>query len=115
MELGKGQKRFIKAKTVGFQVLKGEVRTGKTTIAVNKVVLIENKYCMYDEDKILYITSDYRKCEEINKLYNSTKEEKKYEVMTLFSSDRARVKVFTRSEIIEIYAKSYIKEKKNES
>lgn len=112
MELGKGQKRFIKAKTVGLQVLKGEVRTGKTTIAVNKVVLIENKYCMYDEDKILYITADYRKCEEINKLYNSTKEEKKYEVMTLFSSDRARVKVFTRSEFIEIYAKAYIKEKR---
>ncbi|GKX65089.1 transcriptional repressor LexA [Inconstantimicrobium mannanitabidum] len=112
MELGKGQKRFLKSKTMGVQVLKGNLNTGKTTIAVDKMIIFENNYCLYDEDSILYVTSDSNRCDELRKLYKKINDAKAYEVMTLFSTNKNRIKVLTKAELIEMYAKTYIKEQR---
>ena len=52
MELQKSQLRFMKNKHMGFQVIKGNIKTGKTTAALNKAVVLENEYCLFDDDKI---------------------------------------------------------------
>ena len=112
MELQKSQLRFMKNKHMGFQVIKGNIKTGKTTAALNKAVLLENEYCLFDNDKIIYVCGDEKSCINAGGLYKNISKENKYKYMTLFSDSTDRVHMTSINEIIEMYAKAYIKDKR---
>ncbi len=61
MKLTKNQNRFINNKNMGFSLMKGKSLTGKTVAALHRVINLENNYCIYNEDKILYLSSNYKK------------------------------------------------------
>ena len=70
MKLTKTQNRFIKNKSMGFSLMKGKSLTGKTMASIHRVINLENNYCLYENDKILYLNSDLNKLEEGKKIYD---------------------------------------------
>lgn len=81
MILTKVQSRFVNSKSVGFTLLKGKKSTGKTMASIKRAINLENNYCIYPDDKVLYITEDRKN--EIEKIYN--KEFEKNNFYSLFS------------------------------
>ena len=103
MILTKVQSRFVNSKSVGFTLLKGKKNTGKTMASIKRAINLENNYCIYPEDKVLYITEDRKN--EIEKIYN--KEFEKNNFYSLFSVEKKRVEFLSLTEIISMYAKGY--------
>ena len=83
MKLTKVQDRFIKNKNMGFSLMKGKSLTGKTLTALHRVINLENNYCIYNNDKILYISLEHDKARENERLYKDIS--KKEEFYSLFS------------------------------
>ena len=109
MDFSKIQKRFINSKNSGYQVLKGKEGTGKSISALYKAINLENNYCIYNEDKVLYVTSDYNKNIEALNIY---KEESDKDLFySLFSKDNERVDIRTLEDIINTYSLAYRREK----
>ena len=109
MELTKAQDKFIRHKTSGYQVLKGKEGTGKSTASIYKALNLENNYCLYEDDKILFVTSNYVKNSNANELYN--KESNNNYFYSLFSLERNRVNIVTFEELINTYYNAYLREK----
>lgn len=109
MELTKYQKRFINNKSSGYQILKGKENTGKSTASIYKLLNLENNYCLYEEDKIVFITSSYSKNFKAKELYNSESKENYF--YSLFSLDKNRVEVITLEELVNTYYNAYGREK----
>lgn len=109
MELTKAQDKFIRYKTSGYQVLKGKEGTGKSTASIYKALNLENNYCLYEDDKILFVTSNYVKNSNANELYN--KESNNNYFYSLFSLERNRVNIVTFEELINTYYNAYLREK----
>ncbi len=109
MELTKAQDKFIKHKTSGYQVLKGKEGTGKSTASIYKALNLENNYCLYEDDKILFVTSNYIKNSNANELYN--KESNNDYFYSLFSLEKNRVDIVTFEELINTYYNAYLREK----
>ncbi|MDZ5001459.1 repressor LexA, partial [Clostridium perfringens] len=104
MELSKVQNRFIKQKTSGYKLLKGKEGTGKSTASIYKAINLENNYCIYEEDKILFITSDYNKTSKAINLYKKESNENYF--YSLFSLGKERVSILTIEELINTYSKA---------
>lgn len=109
MELTKAQDKFIRHKSSGYQVLKGKEGTGKSTASIYKALNLENNYCLYEDDKILFVTSNYSKNTEAYNLYN--KENNQEYFYSLFSLETNRVNIMTFEELINTYYNAYIREK----
>ena len=103
MILTKVQSRFVNSNSVGFTLLKGKKNTGKTMASIKRAINLENNYCIYPDDKVLYITEDRKN--EIEKIYN--KEFEKNNFYSLFSVEKKRVEFLSLTEIISMYAKGY--------
>lgn len=103
MILTKVQSRFVNSTLVGFTLLKGKKNTGKTMASIKRAINLENNYCIYPDDKVLYITEDRKN--EIEKIYN--KEFEKNNFYSLFSVEKKRVEFLSLTEIISMYAKGY--------
>ncbi|WP_260331008.1 hypothetical protein [Clostridium chauvoei] len=58
MEFSKIQNKFINQKSVGYKLLKGKEGTGKSITSIYKAINLENNYCIYEDDSILFISSD---------------------------------------------------------
>ena len=108
MILTKVQSRFINSKSVGFTLLKGKKDTGKTIASTKRAINLENNYCLYPEDKVLYITED--KKTEIERIYNEELEKNNF--YSLFSVGEKRVEFLSLTEIVSMYAKGYYNGKK---
>lgn len=107
MEFSKVQDRFIKCKNSGYQFLRGKEGTGKSTVSIYRTINLENNYCIYEEDKILFVTSNYnKKCKAIG-FYK--KENDKDYFYSLFSSEKDRVHILTMEELIDTYFRAYIR------
>lgn len=109
MEFTNVQKKFIRHKSSGYQVLKGKERTGKSTASIYRMLNLENNYCLYEDDKILFVTSNYNKNNEVLDAYN--KESNQQYFYSLFSLDKKRVNVVTLEELINTYYNAYTREK----
>lgn len=109
MELSNSQNKYINHRLSGYQVLKGKEGCGKTTATVFKAINLENNYCLYEGDKILFVTSSYSKNIKVKELYK--KEASKDYFYSLFSLDKKRVDIITLEELINTYYKAYIREK----
>ena len=86
MKLTKAQDRFIKNKNMGFSLMKGKSLTGKTLTALHRVINLENNYCIYNEDKILYLSSNDEKLEKSKSLYKE--KSKLSEFYSLFTEEK---------------------------
>lgn len=109
MEFTNTQNKFIRHKSSGYQVLKGKEGTGKSTASIYKALNLENNYCLYEDDKILFVTSNYSKNSEAIELYN--KESSKEYFYSLFSLDKNRVNIVTFEELINTYYNAYRRKK----
>lgn len=109
MEFSKVQNRFIKQKASGYQILKGKEGTGKSTASIYRAINLENNYCIYEDDKILFITSDYNKTSKAINLYKKESNENYF--YSLFSLQKERVNILTIEELINTYSKAYRREK----
>ena len=113
MEFQKNQKRFLNSKKTGINIIKGEVDTGKTTVALYKAVDFENNYCIYNDDKVLFISSTAEKAKRANEIYLSAKIEMQDEFYSLFSTaNKERFEVKGINQFIELYSKAYMRENK---
>jgi len=108
MELSRAQKRFVNHKTSGYQLLKGKEGTGKSTSLVYKALNLENNYCLYNEDKILIVNSDYLKTNICKTLYDE--ERNKDYFYSLFSLNRERIDILSIKELISTYSEAYKRE-----
>jgi SOS regulatory protein LexA len=105
MGFSKTQSRFINSKISGYQLLKGKKLTGKSTAAIYKAINLENNYCLYEIDKILIITSDYKNKNKA--MENYEKESKKNHFYSLFSLDKDRTTILTMEDIINTYSQAF--------
>lgn len=110
MKLTKVQDRFIKNKNMGFSLMKGKSLTGKTLTALHRVINLENNYCIYNEDKILYLSSNDEKLEKSKSLYKE--KSKVSEFYSLFTEEKSRVKFNLINVLIKDFSKRYIEENK---
>ena len=106
MKLTKIQDRFIKNKTMGFSLIKGKSLTGKTFSALDRMINLENNYCIYNEDNILYLSSNYEKLEECKRIYKD--KSRVSEFYSLFTTDKERVKFSVIRDLIKSFSKKYI-------
>lgn len=109
MEFSKVQNRFINQKSVGYQLLKGKNGTGKSTTCIYRAINLENNYCIYEEDKILILTSNYSKTNKALELYKA--ESNKDYFYSLFSLDKERVKICSLEELLTTCYNGYKGEK----
>ena len=63
--------------------------------SIKRAINLENNYCIYPDDKVLYITEDRKN--EIEKIYN--KEFEKNNFYSLFSVGKKRVEFLSLTEI----------------
>ena len=110
MKLTKVQNRFIKNKNMGFSLMKGKSLTGKTITALHRVINLENNYCIYNEDKILYLSSNDEKLAKSKSLYKE--KSKVSEFYSLFTEEKSRVKFNLINVLIKDFSKRYIEENK---
>ena len=74
MKLTKGQNRFINNKSMGVSFLKGKNNSGKTTASLYRTINLENNYCIYNEDRILYLALNNDSANNIKSKYNEIKD-----------------------------------------
>ena len=110
MKLTKNQNRFINNKNMGFSLMKGKSLTGKTVAALHRVINLENNYCIYNEDRILYLSSDGEKLDNSKSLYKEKSKESEF--YSLFSIDEERVEFNLAKVLIKDFSERYIKENK---
>ena len=108
MKLTKNQNRFINNKNMGFSLMKGKSLTGKTIAALYRVINLENNYCIYNDDKILYLSSNSEKLENSKNLYKE--KNKASEFYSLFTMDKSRVEFNLINVLIKDFSEKYIKE-----
>jgi len=109
MEFSKVQNRFINQKSVGYQLLKGKKGTGKSTSCIYRAINLENNYCIYEEDKILIITSNHSKTNKALEIYRAESNQDYF--YSLFSLDKERVKISTLEEVLTACYNGYRGEK----
>ena len=106
MNFTKVQNRFINSKSVGFTLLRGKKNTGKTLASIYRTMNLENNYCLYPEDKILFVVNDSEKRAEVLDIY---KRENKGEMFySLFSIQEDRVKINSIKDLASMYSKAYL-------
>lgn len=105
MEFSKIQSKFINQKSVGYKILKGKNGTGKSTTSIYKAINLENNYCIYEEDSILFISSDKFNRDKVISLYNI--EKNKNHFYSLFSLDKGRFESNVLNDMILNYSKAY--------
>ena len=109
MKLTKIQNRFINNKSRGFSLMKGKSLTGKTLAAIYRVMNLENNYCLYEEDKILYLSYTDNSLEKSKEIYNN--ENKNCKFYSLFSMEKERVEFDSIKSLIGVYSNLYKKSK----
>lgn len=105
MKLSNVQNRYINSKNMGFTLIKGGSSTGKTTALILRSINLENNYCIYEDDKILFLTKDIgelRSVKDIYSQYNS-----KNQFYSLFSVDKDRIAFNTVEQLIDDYCNFY--------
>lgn len=105
MKLTKGQNRFVNNKSMGITFLKGKNNSGKTTASIYRTINLENNYCLYNEDKILYVALNNTNAKDIKARYNNLKEKNYF--YSLFSSIDNKVTILSLPELILEYCNKY--------
>lgn len=105
MELTKNQNRYINNKKLGFTLIKGGKCSGKTTALVLRLINLENNYCIYEDDQILFVCNKNNELNFIKDKYLNLKDDNKF--YSLFSLTRSKVNFNTIEQLIDSYSRNY--------
>lgn len=105
MELSKVQNRYINSKNTGFSLIKGGSGTGKTTSLILRLINLENNYCIYEDDKILFLTNNIGELSSVKELYREYNSKNQF--YSLFSLDKNRITFNTIEQLIDDYYNFY--------
>ncbi|MBU3200902.1 UvrD-helicase domain-containing protein [Clostridium estertheticum] len=107
MELGLKQHRMIHSKPSRYSLIRGAKGTGKTTAAIYRSLYLKNNYCLYDDDKVLILTSNEEDINSLRNKYIAAQEETKFEYLSIFSNEKIKPQVLTLESIIYKYFLKY--------
>ncbi|MDW8801434.1 S24 family peptidase [Clostridium sp. A1-XYC3] len=102
MKLDTAQKRIIRSKVLGYNLVRGTAGSGKTTVAVNRSIFLKDNYCLYETDKILMVAQNDSHLQQIKETLHKT-EESQTEFITLFSNQVDKVHLETIDNIVYSY------------
>ena len=107
MELGLKQLRMIHSKPSRYSLVRGAKGTGKTTAAIYRSLYLKNNYCLYEEDKVLILTSKDEDINYIEDIYEAAEEKTRFEYLSLFSNEKRKTHVLTLESIMYKYFLKY--------
>ncbi|MCB2342785.1 S24 family peptidase [Clostridium estertheticum] len=107
MELGLKQHRMIHSKPSRYSLIRGAKGTGKTTAAIYRSLYLKNNYCLYDDDKVLILTSNEEDINSIKNTYIAAQEETRFEYLSIFSNEKIKPQVLTLESIMYKYFLKY--------
>ncbi|MGK0469277.1 S24 family peptidase [Clostridium sp.] len=107
MDLCLEQQKLIHSKPSKYSLIRGMRNSGKTTAAIYRSLYLKNHYCLYEDDKILMLTSQDEDIDYIKKLYAIAEDETKLEYLSLFSSSERNFHVVTLESILHRYFLEY--------
>lgn len=84
LQLNQEQKRIINVKPNGHSLLKGVVGSGKTTIAVTRLLFLLHNYCFDVDDRIMLVTYNKTLVNYFKYLYSKVEEESQIGYQSLF-------------------------------
>jgi SOS regulatory protein LexA len=109
-ELNTAYMKYIKGKINSYNVTRGK-NSSITLSAIYRMFYLKNNYCLYDNDRILYLTRDTGLLQNVRKVYDRLKGELELDYMTLFSMGQDRVDFSTIEELVETYLKKSLSRK----
>lgn len=112
MRLDTAQKRIIRNKILGYNLVRGAEDSGKTTIAVNRSVFLKDNYCLYETDKVLIVAQNDSHLQNIREALHKTEEESQTEFITLFSNQVDKIHLETIDNIVYSYFLEYKRKNK---
>lgn len=107
MELELEQQRMIHSKPSRYSLIRGIQGSGKTTAAIYRSLYLKNHYCLYEEDKILMLTSKDEDINYIKSIYDIAEEETRLDYLSLFSNKERKFHVVTLENILYKYFLEY--------
>ena len=107
MELGLEQQRMIHSKPSRYSLIRGIQGSGKTTAAIYRSLYLKNHYCLYEEDKILMLSSKDEDINYIKSIYDIAEEETRLDYLSLFSNKERKFHVVTLESILYRYFLEY--------
>jgi SOS regulatory protein LexA len=107
MDLRLEQQKMIHSKPSRYSLIRGNQGSGKTTAAIYRSLYLKNHYCLYEEDKILMLTSQEKDIDHIENIYISAEEETRLEYLSLFSNKERKFHVSTLESILHRYFLEY--------
>ncbi|MBU3159970.1 repressor LexA [Clostridium frigoris] len=107
MELDLKQRRMIHSKPSRYSLVRGDKGTGKTTAAIYRSLYLKNNYCLYEDDKVLMLTSEDEDINFIEDIYVAAEEETRFEYLSLFSDEKRKIHVNTLESIMYKYFLKY--------
>ncbi|MBU3144313.1 LexA family transcriptional regulator [Clostridium sp. CF012] len=107
MELTLEQKRMIHSKPSRYSTIRGIQGSGKTTASIYRSLYLKNNYCLYEEDKILMLTSKDEDINYIEDIYRRVEKETRLDYLTLFSNSEKKFRVVTLESILHEYFLEY--------
>ncbi|SKA73255.1 SOS regulatory protein LexA [Clostridium sp. USBA 49] len=113
MQLDAAQNRIIKSRPFKYSILKGKSGSGKTMTAAYRALYLKNNYCLYENDKILILTQDSTKRDELRNIYNEIEDDVKQDYKTLLSTNIEAVEVLTILDIVNRFYFEYTNNTKN--
>ena len=107
MDLSLEQRKMIHSKPSRYSLIRGIQGSGKTTAAIYRSLYLKNYYCLYEEDKILMLTSKDKDIDYIENIYNAAEEETRLDYLSLFSNKERNFHVVTLESILYKYFLKY--------
>ncbi|WAM36267.1 transcriptional repressor LexA [Caldicellulosiruptor acetigenus] len=106
MNLNIEQKKLSQAKPNGHMLVKGVAGSGKTTVAIYRVVYLLNEYCFAPDDKILMVTFNKTLVNYLKYLYNKL-EDAYISFDALVNDNKDKVKIASIDSIIYGFFQEY--------
>lgn len=107
MELTLEQQKMIHSKPSRYSIIAGIQGSGKTTATIYRSLYLENHYCLYEEDKILMLTSRDEDIDYIKTIYKMAEDETRLEYLSIFSNKESKFHVVTLESILHRYFLEY--------
>lgn len=107
MKIDAAYMKYIKGRIKPVVLIKSRDLSG-TLAAIYRVFHLKNNYCLYDSERILYLTNNRELLSKVGKAYNKLKGESELDSITLFSFIDDRVDFLTIDDIIEGCFNEYI-------
>ncbi|KYH34338.1 LexA repressor [Clostridium tepidiprofundi DSM 19306] len=106
MQLNIEQRKLIQAKPSGHVLIKGVAGSGKTTVAVHRILFLQDNYCIEEDDNILFITYNKTLVNYISHIYANIKKDAD-EYGNFLSQNNVKPEICTIDSIMYHYFKRF--------